>query len=57
MIDIETLKMYQLIEKYKPDNYTTCSPEDTIFINNYINKKLQEREFNILYDMSAKSLG
>ena len=36
MIDIETLKMYQLIEKYKPDNYTTCSPEDTIFINNYI---------------------
>lgn len=51
MIDIETLKMYQLIEKYKPDNYTTCSPEDTIFINNYINKKLQERDFNILYDM------
>lgn len=53
MIDIETQKMYQLIKKYKPDDYTACSPEDTIFINNYINKKLQEKDFNILYEMQS----
>lgn len=52
-MDIETQKMYQLIEKYKPDNYTTCSPEDTVFINNYIDKKIQQKDFNILNDMQS----
>ena len=50
-MDSEEQKIYQLLDLYKPDNYTTCSPEDTLFINNYINQKLQQKDFNILADM------
>lgn len=51
MTDNDTQKMYMLIAKYKPDNYTKCSSEDTIFINNYIDKKIQQKDFSILTDM------
>ncbi len=56
-MDAESQRMYQLIAKYKPDNYTTCSPEDTLFINNYIDKKLKQKDFGILTDLQKVDFG
>lgn len=53
MTDDETLKMHELIKKYKPDNYTTCSPEDTVFMNNYMREKFQQKDFTI-YEIMKK---
>ena len=53
----ENQNIYKLIEKYKPDNYSTCTPKDAERIIECINEGIAYRDWSILEYMQRVDFG